>query len=259
MLKTKKRYYLKILPEELNYIVEKAKNDDYYFNILCKYFEPLIKKISYRYIKSYKNMEDLIQEGRIGLFYAVKNYDLEKSSNFKIYAIYWIRQSILRSFEKYINTIKIPVRKNKEIRNIKRDVLRKNLENIGKKSNYNEVSRSINTDLLKYDYSYVSIEQDYCYNHYEEKFYDRIKSEAKLPDEIIEENEIKVFLKNLLDKLTDKEREIIYLRFGLENRPRLTLKEIGDIFNYSSEAIRKMEIRILNKLKTKAKIYSHLL
>lgn len=252
MLKTKKRCYTKILPEELNFVVEKAKSDDYFFDLLCNYFEPIIKKIAYKYIKSYKNVDDLVQEGRIGLFYAVKNYDITKSSNFKIYAIYWIKQSILRSFEKYINTIKIPVRKTKEIRNIKKD--------ISNKANDNGNSESIiNTDLLKYDYSYVSIEGEYCYNQHEEKYYDRIKSDYKLPEELIEENETKSFLKRLLENLNETEREIIYYRFGLENRPRLTLKEIGEIFNYSSEAIRKMEIRILNKLKTKVKIYSNLL
>ncbi|MCX8059465.1 MAG: sigma-70 family RNA polymerase sigma factor [Spirochaetes bacterium] len=266
----KKTYLFYYSNDDLVYHVLKAKeNDKVSLNFLLNAFENYITKLASKYTKDKYLLDDLIQEGKIALIYAINKYDYSKSNNFKYYAIMWIKQAINRYYEKIIDDISIPIRKRQIIRKIKKYLNNyeknstKNLSNIyyynnnESNKNFNFEDSGVSLKLLNYEFKYISLENENSLseenqrsNH--EKFF---CEKEKDPLNLIEE---KIFIENFykaIDKLDERDKVIISYRFGINNFPELTLKEIAKIFNLSSEAIRKIEKRALEKLKDNFKIF----
>ncbi len=243
MLKTRK--HVKFSTADIDFINELAirskEGDQDCFNQLSIIYDPVVYKLARRFGYNSKNTEDYVQEGRIGLYYAIKNFDINKGNNFKIYSLFWIKQAISRAYEKYTNKITIPVRKNQMLRKIR------------SQDNNTELSKE-EQKLLSYDYSYLSIEREYCYNSDNDSYFDRVKDDdIGIDEKVIQEEMIETMYK-LIEDLPEREQKIVNYRFGLNGCPRLTLREIGDIYRLTSESIRKIEKKVLEKLRIRFEV-----
>jgi|GEM_PF-2022645 RNA polymerase sigma factor (sigma-70 family) len=287
----KKLYLNEFTNDEIIYYVIKAKEKDIEsLNFLIDLFESYIKNLAKKYSKDKFILDDLIQEGKIALIYAINKYNYSKSTNFKYYAIMWIKQAVYRYYQKIVDDISIPLRKRQIIRKIKKLL---NCDSNGNFDNnfngtfeikYNKISNFIddndcninslnlnenylleNNDkfenlmkkknFLQYDYKFISIENENSseenYSIYNYEKYNNYKE--KDPIEYVEKDNFFEKVYKALENLNDREKIVIFYRFGLNNYPELTLKEISKIYNLSSEAIRKIEKRAIDKLKEKLK------
>lgn len=214
-----------------------------------KYYQLIpIKKMSFA---------DFVSEGTKGLMKAVEKFDINKGYKFSTYAIWWIRQSIIRGFHNQDKTIRIPVNQqdeyNRYINKVSRlkqkygRELTKNeiLENIDKIVKLPETSVviSLDTPVLPYQ----SIDNDIGQ---ESTLLDSIKNSTDI-EEIVFSNLAKEQVRLALDSLSEFEREIIKLRFGFEDDNIKTLQEIGDMFGFTRERIRQVEGRALKKIRKK--------
>lgn len=238
--------------ELICHVMRAKENSEDSLRLLMEIFENYILRLSQKYTKDKYLIDDLVQEGKIALIYAIKKFDYSKSNNFKYYAIMWIKQAINRYYEKIVDDISIPIRKKQIIKKIKK-LIRINKEY---NSDY-DYEDNFPKNILNFEYKYISLEDENSINDdLTRKNHEKFSCERE-KDPYQRENESYIIEKLYLslNKLNYKEKIIIYYRFGINNFPELTLKEISRIFNVSSEAIRKMEKKALLKLKSELKGY----
>lgn len=231
------------------------------------------KKLVKKYANIYKKLIsststldlcDIEQVGMIGLHRAIQKFDPDKLCEFSSYAVWWIKYSIIREIISKANTIKIPVYKCEQIMKIRK------LENESmKKYGYidkNLICTKMNIDNDKYDFlkmldlkfnqiksldSFVDDEQNDSLIYFI-TISNAINSNVSLdflePDKIIDKKLFRQDMLHSLEILTEKEKNVILLRFGFINDKIYTLQEIGHILNLSKERVRRIEIAALKKL-----------
>lgn len=197
--------------------------------------------------KEYQNqglpLADLIAEGNFGLIKATKKFDPERGFRFISYAVWWIKQSIIQSLNDNARTVRLPVNVTNNISKLKKDISAFEQEH-GRKPNESEMDISI-------------LNQPFCtslnaaINEDGDEVIDIIEDKSFLkPDEAMERSSD--LLKNELEKtlsiLSQRERQIIELYFGLNGTP-LTLEEIGEDYNLTKERIRQIKVKALRKLR----------
>ena len=209
--------------------------------------------------KKYQNqgltLSDLISEGNLGLITAVDKFDVEKGYHFISYAVWWIKQSILKAICEKSRMIRLPLNRANELVQIEK--ARKELQ-IGKglEPEIQEIASSVNmkpehvADLLNISRDLVSLETPVYAEKDSSQLGDFIEDAGYLkPEEEAIEVSLKDDINSVLTTLTEKEAEIIQYRFGLNGRSPLSLKEIGDRYNLTKERIRQIEKKALNRLR----------
>jgi len=221
----------------------------------------LVVSIAKKYVGHGMLFMDLVQEGSLGLIKAAEKFDYTKGFKFSTYATWWIKQSIVRAIANNSRTIRVPVYMADKIRQLKKVMIDISFST-GKEATDEELAlalnlpekkiRAIKKAMLPSPLSLdVPIAEDLCLEDY-------IADEAyKAPEKIVENECLREDVEACLQMLSERERNILIGRFGLNGEKVKTLEELGLEYGFSKERIRQLETTILQKIKNNNKV-SHL-
>ncbi|WP_303885192.1 RNA polymerase sigma factor RpoD [Abiotrophia defectiva] len=240
--------------EEINLAVRIQGGDDIAKQELAEANLRLVVSIAKRYVGRGMQFLDLIQEGNMGLMKAVEKFDHTKGFKFSTYATWWIRQAITRAIADQARTIRIPVHMVETINKLVR-VQRQLLQDLGREPTPEEIGAEMDLptekvrEILKIAQEPVSLETPIGEED-DSHLGDFIEDEGAMSPEVFTSSALlREQLEDVLDTLTDREENVLRLRFGLDDGNIRTLEQVGKVFGVTRERIRQIEAKALRKLR----------
>ena len=242
------------LEEEQELSRRVAEGDEQAKNILAESNLRLVVSIAKRYVGRGLLFLDLIQEGNIGLMKAVEKFDYDKGYKFSTYATWWIRQAITRALADQARTIRVPVHMVETINKMARIERQMTLE-LNREPTDEELAKKMGlsvdkiVEIRKISQDPVSLETPIGEED-DSHLGDFLADERTMsPEEFATYEILKDELREVLDTLTVREKEVLELRFGLFDGSSHTLEEVGKQFKVTRERIRQIEAKALRKLR----------